>query len=228
MIIYDKVGENMKKNIKILFILVAFICAFAIKNVYAEGLCTNSKYDDLKSKANKIKASWELNFDNEKQPYFTVKLENVDENLILTFNNHNYIPDDGVINVEEYLMGGGIYDFKIYGGYQTDCVEEYVYTKKVRIPKYNRYSEMKECKEYPEWELCDKWYSGEIESEEDFRNQLNTYLNSGKKEETKKEDNKSDNSYIAIIIVVVIILTVCFILYSKYQKGRKKVKNEKK
>ena len=216
----------MKKSI--LFILFLLIILTSSENIYAaNGLCTKSAMTKIKSKTSDITASWDLNFDENHQAYFTAKLENVDKDLILIFNESNYLPKDGVINIREYLIGGEIYEFKIYGGYDTDCVEEYVTTKKLKIPKYNIYSERKECIEYPSWELCDKFYEGDL-NDEIFYNKLNEYIKKNKEVEKKEEISKTRNKYI-IIIAIALVVTGSLVSYVCVNNKRiKKVKYEKK
>ena len=189
----------MKKNKVITIFLFLFL--FLPISVNAEGLCTSTKFNKLKKEAFEAQLVYELNFDKEHNSYFTVDVYNVGPDVMMIFNSNIYLPDkDGHIALESVLQGGGTYEFKFYGGYQTDCVEEYVYSKKLKIPKYNPYSEREECIEYEEFPLCNKWYKVDIDSPEYFEEQLENYISSLRKDEPKKEEEVIEKSIIEKII----------------------------
>ena len=115
----------------------------------------------------------------------------------------------------------------MYGGYDTDCVEEFLYKKTIKIPKYNVYSEREECIEYEEFPLCNKWYSGEISGDEFFlkhesedflvdakdklsSTQLTKNIDSLKKTEPeKKEEIVEKNIFEKIIDFYVKYIVIC-------------------
>lgn len=218
----------MKKRYS--FIIFLFVMALLIipsMKVNA-GLCTQKVYDGLAARAKKVTAEWNLYFDNNKQPYFKVKLGNIDSDLMIIFNEYNYVPINGEVEINEYLMGGDIYKFKVYGGYDTDCVEEFLYAKSVKIPKYNSYSEKEECKDNPEWKLCDKFYEGKIENDQDFYDKLNQYINSGEKEKAINTTKKDDFT-VLIVIVIILFLVATYVFFKSHKNNsKKKVKYEKK
>ncbi len=205
-----------KKYILFIFILL-FICG--IDSVFAANLCTKEKYNDLKEKAAEIEIKWELKYDDENNFYFETVVSNIDENLILFFGGIYYEPENGSIEVLTPLEGGNTYQFKFYGGYNHPCVEEYVYTKNLTIPKYNKYSELEACSEYSEWDLCDKWYSGEIENINDFYNKLEEYkqkINAG--EIVLEREN--NNLYYIFTLIIIIIFVISFLIMYKRKKKR--------
>lgn len=187
-----------------------------------EALCTSKKYSNLKMIAYKSEVSYELQFDSNHNYYYVLTVNNVDPSILVEFNGETYEPENGTVVIPAVVQGGSTYDVKLYGGYYTDCVEEYLYTKKVTLPKYNRYSERDECIEYEEFYMCNKWYGGEIQSDEVFEEELNKYkasLTEEEKEEKKEEsknifekiiDFYTNNKIITIPITVII---VGFILY---------------
>lgn len=210
----------MKKCFLPLFIsILFFVLPFSVN---AANLCTESKYNALKQKASKVEANWNLKFDEKNNAYFEVSFNNVDDDLLLLYNNVYYEPSNSKIELVTLLEGGNTYEFNFYGGYDNPCVEEYLYTKKLEIPKYNKFSEMKECSEYTEWDLCDKWYSGYIESEEDFYNKLEEY-----KEKIKTGEivlgKKGKNNYALYTLIFGFTLIVLICAY-KFIKKKKKNK----
>ena len=213
-----KLGGNMKK-VFILFIFVLLIICNT-DSVFAANLCTKEKYNDLKEKASNVEIEWELKYDENDNFYFKVNANNVDDDLILFFDNLYYEPKDGNIEVLTFLEGGNTYQFKFYGGYNHPCVEEYIYTRNLTIPKYNKYSELEVCSEYSEWELCDKWYSGEIKDTEDFYNKLEEYKKKLASGEIVIEKDNNKLYYSFGIIIIIIIIAILFLLFYKKKKKR--------
>lgn len=216
------------KNKKIYIILLFIFTIMFIPQVNAVDICNETRYNDLKRKASKAKIEWEFKKDKDNTHYFLVTIDNVDEDLIVINNNLVYEPKNGKITLFDYFSGGKTYQIKFYGGYETTCVEEFLLNKNVKIPKYNVYSEMDECKDNKDFPLCDEWYEKEIKDEEDFYKQLKEYLKTGKKTEKGKNN---DNSLRPIIIVVVIILVVLILIVlnnKKKQKNNNKRKKAKK
>mgnify|MGYP003571466526 CR=1 FL=1 len=183
------------KNKIIRLILIAFLFIIFSTNVSAYGLCTSKKYSNLKSKAYKTEFSYELKFDENHNHYFEITVNNLDKDVILIFNGITYEAKDNgePFTIETKLEDGLTYEFSLYGGYDTDCVEEFLYKKKLTIPKYNVYSERDECIEYEEFYMCNKWFQGEIPNDEYFKEKLNEYIESitPKKEEIKEEVQKN-------------------------------------
>ena len=170
----------MKKNL--LLIVTTFIVVFGfVTNV--DAYCTSKRHSDLQTIAFKSVVSYELKFDENHNHYFQLKVSNVNKDILVVFNGTTYEPVDGVVNIQTRLSGGKTYEVYLMGGYETQCIEEYLYTKKITVPTYNVYSERDECIEYEEFPLCNKWYSGYIVNEDDFLNQLNEYIISLNKEE---------------------------------------------
>lgn len=198
-----------------LFLLLLFLIP---NTAYGANLCTVSKYDELKERASIIEMKWELKFDENNIYYFEVSAENVDKDLILKFGQVIYEPKNGKILVNSLLEGGRTYQFKFYGGYAHSCVEEYVYTKVLEIPKYNKYSEFEICKGHEKWAICDKWYSGSFSDEEDFYLRFEEYKKKVESGEIVVEDEKGSRNYLILIFVVVIFVFMFFFMICKKKK----------
>ena len=103
---------------KIYFVIISFVCLFGFSlNAKADGLCTKRKYNLLINKANDI----EVLYNEEK-----IIIKNIDQDLLVFYNDTYYEPKNN-----EVIINGLIKDdnkIKIYGGYDTDCVEEYIKT----------------------------------------------------------------------------------------------------
>lgn len=225
----------MKKNF--IFIVLCFSLFFNIK-VDSANICTANKYNELKREAYKVELSWELKFDTDHNYYFEVTVANMNKNILLKFGDSVYEAnnDGSQFVIDTNLEGGNIYEFKFYGGYDNPCVEEYIYTKKLSLPKYNKYNELEECIEYEEFPLCNKWYSGEIKDKDYFLEQLEIYKNSLIEPEKPKPDVDDkdifqkilefyvDNIKITLPITIIVILLIIVLVVVKIIKEKKKIK----
>ena len=211
---------------KKVYMIILFVLSILVicPNRVSAALCTKTAYTELKEKIEIIEIKWNLKFDEKDNHYFEVDISNVDKNLILKFAGNIYEPKNKKIKVSTPLEGGNVYDFKFYGGYDNPCVEEYIGTKKIEIPKYNIYSKKSECKVYTEWELCDEWYQGEIKDNNDFNKKLEEYKKKIESDEiTLKSKQDSNLSIIVTILFLVIVGITCFVFCKKNVKKNKKI-----
>ena len=221
---------------KLLWLLLVLVIVLPIS---VNGLCTSKKQSNLKSIAYKTELSYELKFDSEHNYYFEVSVTNMNKDVILIYNGVVYESkgEDDVIVIDNKLEGGATYEFNLYGGYDTACVEEYLYTKKLSIPKYNVYSERDECIEYEEFYLCNKWYPGTIGNDEFFESELNNYIESlnAKEEEEKEEviekglfekiiDFYIDNIIITLPLTILIVGVVIFMVVRNSIRRKNRIK----
>lgn len=226
----------MKKNN--IFLFLSFLMLMIPLKVNGADICSSTKYTNLKREAFNAELKYDLKFDESHKSYFVVTIYNVSDNLIVNYNGSALTPDkDNKIVIPTFFDGGSTYEIKFYGGYNTSCVEEYVYSKKIVIPKYNVYSERDECIEYEEFKLCGKFYSGEIKNDTDFEEQLEEYIKSlEKKPHEEKEEEKSffekiidfyiNNIIITGPITIIIILALIAYIIIKIIKRKKRVKIE--
>lgn len=219
---------------KLLFAIVLFL--MFIPSVNAANICTATKYNNLKAKAFNVNLSYELKFDANHKAYFEVTVMNMTEDLILVFNNVTYeVKDNNPFLIQTRLEGGNSYNFNFYGGYNGPCVEEFIYTKTVRLPVYNVYSEREECIEYEEFPLCNKWYQKEIVSDNAFLDALELYKESLNKKDPVDLDEDNRNIFQKIfdfymdslllqIVSVVLIIGIIYVVVKKSIDRKKRVK----
>jgi len=225
----------MKKIVAIL--VLAFIFLQNPYEVKAANICTKTIYNELKRDAYQVSFGWELKFDEKNNYYFEVTVSNMNSNVLLVFGGITYEANDtGIFKLNSPLEGGKNYEFNFYGGYDSPCVEEYVYTTYLQLPKYNKYSELDECIEYEEFALCNKWYKGEIESNEYFYQKLEEYKKSLEKPEEKPPVEKEKNVFERILefylenivftlpITILFVLLVVILIIVKIRRSRKRVK----
>ena len=134
------------------------------------------------------------------------------------------------------LEGGRTYEFKFYGGYDSACVEEYLYIRKLEIPKYNYYSEKDACIEYEEFPLCGKYYSGDIPSDEYFNEQLQAYIDSLKPSPKPEEPEEelslfeelvkfyTEHLIFTVPITAALVLAVVVVVIRKTIRKKNRVK----
>ena len=223
----------MKNKILYLLALLLLIIPFKVDAV----LCTSKAYGDLKRKAFNAQVSWELKFDANHQAYFEATVFNLDKDIILIFNDVDYEPTDGsTVVIPTMLEGGRTYEFKFYGGYDSACVEEYLYIRKLEIPKYNYYSEKDACIEYEEFPLCGKYYSGDIPSDEYFNEQLQAYIDSLKPSPKPEEPEEelslfeelvkfyTEHLIFTVPITAALVLAVVVVVIRKTIRKKNRVK----
>ena len=223
---------------KIIFVLFLTLFSFNILDVDAANICNGSKYNELTIDSLDVEYKWELKFDENHIHYFEVTVANMKDTLLLIYDGVTYeAKENGApFKINSYFQGGKTYELKLYGGYGHPCVEEYVDSTYLEIPKYNTYSELEECIEYEEFYLCNKWYDGEIESKDYFLQQLELYKASLEKPEEPKPpvvektfiekivDFYMENIMLTLpITVLIVVLTVVFIVI-RIKRSRERVK----
>lgn len=220
----------MKKRC-LLLILILF---FMMPSAFALDLCTGKKFTDLKAKAYSSQLSWELKFDESGNHYFDIYLYNLDEEIVLLFDSIIYKKtNDNKILVATHVSAGETYFFELKPLPGSACSGEELYKKELKIPKYNLYSERKECIEYEEFPLCNKWYQGEIKDLGFFIEKLEFYKDSLAKKNIV-EEYKNPNFIQRLIgiylenLVVSIFLSILFIGVLVYFVLKKIISNRNK
>lgn len=225
-------------NKKVIIYCLFALCFFFPIPADAANLCTGSRYNELKRAAYNVQLSWNLKFDSDNKPYFEITASNMNKDVLLIFNDSVYETpnDNATIVIASYLDGGHTYEFKFYGGYDSPCAEEYIYTRQLKVPKYNTYSESEECIEYEEFPLCGKWYEGSIRDREYFLEQLEIYKKSIEKPvepepvvDTRTTFQKIIDYYvqnlsITLPITIVFVGLVVTIIVIRIVKSRKRTK----
>lgn len=232
----------MKNSIKyILFaIFVSILGMFSFDNTYAaREICSTRAYSDLRTKAYNVSFSYELKFSDDKTPYFELTYTGLKEGVELRVGENSYTYSENGASSKistSFPNTGGTYEFDMYGEYGYACVGELLYTKKIKLPKYNKYSEYDDCIDYEEFSLCNKWYDGEIANDDYFYQKLEEYKNSLKKEEkpVEIEEEKTliqkiidfyvDNIVFTLPITVILVLLIIVLIIRKIIIKKKRVK----
>ena len=214
--------------LKFLIFVFCFLFLLFPKEVLGANLCTERKYKVLQDRAESIELNWELKFDQNDNHYFIVTASNIHEDLIFILDNVNYEPKDGKVEFYKYFNGNENYLFKVYGGYDHPCVEEYVATKSLKIPNYNKYHKSEVCQgDASKWEICDEWYSVSFDTYDDFYKAFEEYKTKVENGEIVIKE-KSSYSFVIIVIIIILILGFLFVGRKRIFKIVKKLKNNKK
>lgn len=220
----------MKKRYLLLILFVFFMMP------KVSAICTDKAYTDLQAKAYRTQLKWEFIKNEVGTKYFSVSLYNLDKEVMLKYDGIEYKNISGEnVQLSNYFYGGRAYVFKFYGNYKSQCPEEFLYQKTLEIPKYNDYSERKECIEFEEFPLCNKYYKGEILSEEYFLDMLEKYKKSIEpkiKEEIKDNRNilekfidlYKENLIISVSSTILILGGATFMLVNSVIKRKNGIK----
>ncbi len=228
------------------------IISFIIISISPKALtdnCSNKENLELQKAASQVKIGYtyknvtDTSLLNNKSVEFTININNMSDNIYIdvfgiptvlksTYYKSNEIA--GVIsigNLPSYTQN--TYTLQIKSN-NYNCKDKLIVSKQIVTPKYNEFSESSECKEYPKFSLCQKFYNTSVTYEE-FLSKLNNYIDSlnqvkktssiEKKEEEKKtvdylkevfNQNKKVLLYILLsIIVVVLIIGIIVVIRKK-------------
>ncbi len=232
----------MHKGYRILFffLIVLLLQTFPYEKVdAARELCTSDVLSEMRAKAYKTTFSYELKFDSENVAYFEISYANLSEGIEIRYGENVYSYDEknptGTIKTS-FPNTGETYDIGLYAEYGYPCVGELLYTKKVTLPKYNKYSELEDCIEYEEFPLCNKWYSGEIENEDYFYSKLEEYVRSLIPEEEEEEEKKEEsfiqklvrlyieNLMITLPLTLLLVAVIVIIIIRRMIRKKNRVK----
>ena len=236
----------MRIKMTILLLLMFGTFMFTIK-VDAETTC--SKLADLKTEAGLVEANYEL-VKSERSPegdidntlyYYDTYITNVTEDLYIKIGDIVYTSNsvvDGTIKTR-FEFGGYNAKIEIYGSSKSGCKDTWLRTITLKLPRYNRFSEYKECEGHTDqYPICAR--DGNTKKMEDsefleeIKKEAKEYQEKQAEKEKKgnKKDNKDknvfelyvDNAGITIPITILIIAGISGAIYKVVSKDKKKAK----
>ena len=203
---------------KIIFMVVVLF--FSINYVSAVS-CDNDDIARLKVLAQNV--NYSSDFIGDKDGVNDFQLYNVSFSGL---NDEMYISDVKrsffVYNDNDVIkMRSGINNLEIYS---KNCGNRVLRTLTINLPIFNVYSLSEECDsiDINEFELCDPWYQGKIDSDY-FSDNLNKYL---KSKEKKKEENKNksnwfiDNIYLLFVLGIIVIIVLIIVIKDIIKKNK--------
>ena len=229
------------KKLMVLFIFPLFIFSFFTLDVdAARQVCSKSAESKMRAKAYKVEFSYELKFDSSGEAYFEISYANLQEGIEIHYgeNVYKYDPENTSGTIKTLFQNtGATHQFDMYASYGYPCVGEKMYSKKVTLPKFNKYSQYDECIEYEEFALCHKWYKGNIENEEEFYDKLNEYILSLQVEEEKPVEEPEEknifekfidfyvkNLIITLPVTILLLVVILVVVIRKIIRRKKRVK----
>lgn len=228
---------NMKKVLIMLSIVISLF--FLPNSVFAaRKLCTSNTLSKMRAKAYNVNFDYEFIYPEGGDYYFEVSILNLTDELEVEFGGltYSYDKNNAILKIIPRLDGGKTYEFEIYAAYGQPCVGELLYTKKLSIPKYNIYSEEKECIQYEEFPLCNKWYQGDIKDKAFFYEKLNAYIKSlNVKEEKPVEEEEltlaekfinfyTEHLILSVSITLIVVGGITFVIAKTVIKRKRRTK----
>lgn len=226
----------MINNKKIKKILVVFVIMFLFVVKVDANTCTKTEKNTLTKNAKAIEFIPYL--DEEYDPFhnykYNVYITNLSKDFYIVDSNGNRLEysndytEDTVFGVYEQ---GSKVSFKIYGAYDGICPDVLLSTTTIRFDYYNDYSTFEVCEGIEEFKLCQRNYSGEIESEEWFLEQVEKYK-AGLIENPDPGAEKltfiesmikffKENVIVTISLVIIMIAGVAFVVHKIIQNKNK-------
>lgn len=172
---------------KRVFLVLSFLVLFTflcVTNVSASE-CSLKELRELKTLAKKVQVTYEF---DEKNRVFNLNVYNVNSRVNLVGSFFEYSTNGAGL---PYGIPGLNYSYSIVATNKTNCSGEELYVLKLKLPFYNEFSSYKQCMDYPEFDLCKKWYNSSEISEKDFGKKLLEY----KKQNTKNKMGLLDYVY---------------------------------
>ena len=227
----------MKKALLIILLTIIFLGNIQPVDA-ARVVCTKSRFNQFKTKALQTTVNYEFHKNPGEIYYFTITLSNLQPGVVAKFGFDEIKYEEGkdVYNTTTQLDGGTTYEVEFYVDEKNPCAGEYLYSKKITIPKYNPYSEMSECIEYEEFPLCNMWYQKDIESMNYFQLELDKYIESIKEKPPEKLDEEKEDLIDKLIsfyknniiitgpLTALAVAGVGYYILKKYNNKRKRTK----
>ena len=206
----------MKKLVTVVILLFTLLF---ITNVNAAE-CTYNEVKNLKALAKKIEIVAIPKIE-EGDAFVDVSLYNLNKYFYVLVQDMNYIPFSKTSTyVGSYTPGSSI-KIIVYASSKTNCIDEKLYSTKVKLPSFNKYSLYDECKQNEKKNICRKWYDSSNVSEEQFKAFFKT---TNKKEESFFEkilDFIKNNVYWGVAFIVFIIIVIIVLVVTKKKKKEK-------
>ena len=214
---------------RLLFIMALVFLLFPLK-VEAAWYCDYKDLAELKAIATNIKYIYDYRIESDKA-LFTITLTNIYKEFYVydVKNNKYYYPDRNKdiseITIDGYQSGIS-YNFVIYTT-REKCEEETVYSFYVTLPTYNKYYLDPLCEGYENYSLCQKWNNLGNMSYEEFKDDMQAYIDSLKEQEEAKEEDDFSIYWLLefylkyyMYILPTVIVGLLIVIYNLSRKNR--------
>lgn len=205
----------MKEIYKYLFVFLG--CMFIFPLV-SNAQCSYERQAELSRIAANVKFSYTYEVGTE-YPKFYITVSNVTDDIYV-IDEYNGIDIRG--NEERTISSDDITsNFLIYSN-DVSCRDELLLTRYVNVPKFNEFSQKKECKENPDFKYCEIW--GAVPgSDDEFYKELDKYKEKQLSELEKKENEtfnifsffKENKNILLTIGISIFVLITSLILIKR-------------
>ena len=189
---------------------IMFIIPFTVK-----ADCSYEREAELSRIAANVQFSYTYEVNEYGIPRFNVNIINVSNDIYVRDNyGNNFYQNE---NNHTYQHGEEL-SFTIYSN-DANCLNEYLLTQYVSLPKYNAFRSTKECQDNPDFKYCQMWSATASLTQQQFDVELQNYkqpnvdVAASQEKEHFWEGFKNgllQNYYLIIILVVLIILIVVY------------------
>ena len=228
----------MFNNEKIKKILIVFVIMFLFVSKVDADTCTKTEKNTLTKGAKTIEIIPYLSgeFDPNRVYNYSVYITNLTKDYYVVDSNgyrFEYSNDYNADSLFGIYKPGSKVSFKIYGAYDGVCPDVLLATKTIRFEYFNDYSTYEECEGFEDFNLCKRNYSGKIESDEWFFEQLEKYK-AGLIEDPGQGEEKltffesvvkfmKENVVITMVMILGVVGGIAFGIY-KFIQNKKKIK----
>lgn len=175
-------GKKMKTFV--VFLGLLFVFPFSVS-----AQCDYERQAELSRIASNIKLSYSYDADENGYPIFTVNMINATDDVyvvdyregtIVNDFEHNFVYNDNGVTLRYDVMSNDI-----------NCQGQKILTKNITLPRYNRFSQLARCEEYPSFKYCQIWFNSDAITQDIFDTELDKYV---KKFEGKVTDSDSQSN----------------------------------
>lgn len=240
----------MKKIITFLTLMLIFNM-----NVNAASLCSYKEQTEITSKAANVKLSYEAidgtyidedGFVNGRE-YIKVTILNITEEFFVLLKNDydktekKYTYEDtnnGIVEFEwNNLDKVTTFTAEVYTTAKTNCPNERYKTIYLTTPRYNGFSKLAICSDYPEYSFCQKYVTFSEISEGDFFDKLEEYSLEKDNDKGNNNNNNNENNVTLVDKIwgfvdeykfyilggIVLIVSISVIIYRKRTKKQREL-----
>lgn len=204
--------------------LLFFVFCMFLYPLVTEAECSYERISELSKMASNVQLSY--TYELKQTIEYDVHITNLTNDLYaidsigyVIYTNDvslHYVYDE-----RKLFHPGDTISYKIYSN-DENCKDEYIMTKYITLPNYNRFALSNECKKYPGFKYCSLWDNSNV-SYKEFYDELNDYKTNFTKDNIDKFDNSNNsklifNNYYVVIGFVMLLFIIILFLFKRRQK----------
>ena len=203
--------------------LLFFVFCMFLYPLVTEAECSYERISELSKMASNVQLSY--TYELKQTIEYDVHITNLTNDLYAMDNEGNAISGNSDVSLHfvyderKLFSPGEAISYRFYSN-DVNCKDEYLMTKYITLPKYNRFALSDECKKYPGFKYCSLWDYTDLDLDT-FDSNLKKYLESlNKKSYVIDFNDKSfgfddllKNNYIVFLSVFAIISIILIYLF---------------